>query len=119
MKDCTSLTVFGAGQFNIPLSLAGSIANFSSSTTSPRYSIFGFLNSYFLALKYRSYSHAFFNIIHLIFFEAIDGFGKCKNVVHIDNNQVLFNFLFEYLVHHSLEGCRGITHSKEHDSGFI
>jgi hypothetical protein len=66
MKDHTSLTVFGAGQSNIPLSLAGSIANFPSSTTSPRYSIFGFLNSHFLALKYRLYSRAFFSIICLI-----------------------------------------------------
>jgi hypothetical protein len=67
MKDHTSLTVFGAGQSNISLSLVGFIANFPSSTTSPRYSIFGFLNSHFLALKYRSYSHAFFSIIHSIF----------------------------------------------------
>jgi hypothetical protein len=35
MKNHTSLTVFGAGQSNIPLSLAGSIANLPSSTTSP------------------------------------------------------------------------------------
>jgi hypothetical protein len=32
MKDHTSLTVFGAGQSNISLGLAGSIANFPSST---------------------------------------------------------------------------------------
>jgi hypothetical protein len=71
MKDHTSLTVFGAGQSNIPLSLAGSIANFPSSTTSPRYSIFGFLNSHFLALKHRSYSHAFSSIICLIFLRPL------------------------------------------------
>jgi hypothetical protein len=118
MKDRTSLTVFGAGQSNIPLSLAGSIANFPSSTTSPRYSIFGFLNSHFLALKYRSYS-CFFQYYLFDFLEAINCFGKCQNVIHIDNDQVLFDFLFEYLVHHSLEGCRRITHSEEHDSGFI
>jgi hypothetical protein len=58
---------FGAGHSNIPLSLAGSIVNFPSSTTSPRYLIFSFLNLHFLALKYRSYSHAFSNIVHSIF----------------------------------------------------
>jgi hypothetical protein len=71
MKDHTSLTVFGAGQSNIPLSLVESIASFPSSTTSPRYSIFNFLNLHFLALKYRLYSHAFSSIIHLIFLRPL------------------------------------------------
>jgi hypothetical protein len=118
MKDHTSLTVFGAGQPNVPLSFAGSIVSFPSSTTSPRYLIFSFLNLHFLALKYRSYSHTFQNCL-FNFVETINHFGECQNIIYIDNYQVLFNFIFKYFVHHSLEIHWRIAHSEEHNSGFI
>ena len=56
---------FGVGHSKIPWSLAGSIANFSFCTTSPRYSIFCFWNSHFLALKNKSCSRAFSSMIFL------------------------------------------------------
>jgi hypothetical protein len=80
---------------------------------------FRFSEFAFLGFEIQIIFSCFFQYYSFDFFEAINHFGKCQNVVHIDNNQVLFDFLFEYLVHHSLEGCWRITHSKEHDNGFI
>jgi hypothetical protein len=45
MKDRTSLTVFGAGQSNIPLSLAGSVMIFPFGSPLPYLFIFDYLIS--------------------------------------------------------------------------
>jgi hypothetical protein len=44
--------------------------------------------------------------------------GKDEYIVHIDNDQSVVNHSHKDVVHHSLKGCQGITHSKEHHSWF-
>src|ERR1700677_2160238 len=44
------------------------------------------------------------------------------NIVHVDSNNgplegVLRDDILVYLIHHCLEGCRGVAKSKKHDSG--
>jgi len=41
-----------------------------------------------------------------------------KHVIHIDNNQSAGDHVVKDRIHHSLEGCQGITHSKEHNCWF-
>jgi hypothetical protein len=80
---------------------------------------FWFSEFAFLGFEIQIIFSCFFQYCSFNFLETINHFGKCQNIIYTDNYQVLFNFLFEYLIHHSLESCWGIAHSKEHKSGFI
>ena len=40
-----------------------------------------------------------------------------ENVVHINHDFVLHDESVKYCVHHGLERCGAVAHSKEHDGG--
>src|SRR5260221_7620063 len=44
--------------------------------------------------------------------------GMYDTVVHIEVEVAFSNFFFELIVHHCLEGTRGVGQSEEHNCGF-
>ena len=41
-----------------------------------------------------------------------------KNVIKVDNQVIVINKVWEYVIHKGLEGSRGITKAKSHNEGF-
>ena len=65
------------------------------------------------------HSEDIFNGINMI---GKGGGRSDSYIVHIDSNdcspyRVLCDDIFVDLIHHGLEGCRGVTESEEHDCG--
>ena len=48
-----------------------------------------------------------------------EGWGKDKDVIHVTDGTASVNQVLEDVIHHGLEGSRGVAEAEKHDKGFV